>query len=115
MEHRSESRRQSYDLSHQYRANHGRAAWLWPQRIQPQHRGRSRRDEGNRVRRRQAWCVPVLLHEFLLGAASGNAGVFAGEILMPLLALFLILLLAWKNFEKRVRVRVRERVSEKLH
>ena len=60
---------------HQHRADDRRAARLRPARLQHQHRRRPGRDQDRHVQGRQAGRLPVLLHELLLGAPPGDAGL----------------------------------------
>ena len=59
----------------QHRADHRRAARLRPPRLQHQRGRRSGRDEDRHVQGRQAGSLPVLLHELLLRAPPGDAGL----------------------------------------
>ncbi len=71
---RNQGRRRGDHRDHQHRTDHRRAARSRHPRLQHQHRRRPRRDEDGDVQG-ETGCLPVLLHELLLGAPPGDAGL----------------------------------------
>ncbi len=72
---RDQGRRRGHARDHEHRADDRRAARARPPRLQHQHRRGPRRDEDRHVHGEEEGRLSLLLHQLLLGAPPGDAGL----------------------------------------